>query len=197
MRRHILRFPVYTDQFLMGSSTFNQQQQQPFVQTGFQGPIFQKSNPAPNKNVPRRRRRRRQLNIPPNINFQQQQQIPIIQQQQQIPLVQQQQQIPLVQQQQLPIIQQQQQPLNPTQNPSYYQIPTFPSSAIFQDGQIYPTMDPTFSIQAQISSGPNGNSMYICISDHKCCIILLNFVIYSRNINWSPGKLPAVHSCNT
>ncbi|CAF1590334.1 unnamed protein product, partial [Adineta ricciae] len=169
LRRHILRFPVYTDQFLMGSNTFIQQQQQqpPFVQTGFQGPIFQRSNSAPNKNVPRRRRRRRQLNIPPNINFQQQQQMPLVQQQQQIPLVQQQQQLPIIQQQQqiplvqqqqqLPIVQQQQQPLNPTQNPSYYQIPTFPSSAIFQDGQIYPTMDPTFSIQAQISSGPNGN----------------------------------------
>jgi len=36
-------------------------------------------------------------------------------------------------------------------------MPSFPSSVIFENGQVYPTMDPQFSIQAQISAGPNGN----------------------------------------
>jgi len=162
-------------------------QQPPFIQPGFAGPPLQRSN----KDSPQRqnRRRRRQLNIPPNVNFQQQQPIIPIQQQQQIlPFQQQQQILPIQQQQQqpiLPIQQQQQQPilpiqqqqpilpiqqqqpilpiqqqqLNPTLNPSYYQMPAFPTSAIFQDGQFYPTMDPQFSIQAQISAGPTGNGI--------------------------------------
>jgi hypothetical protein len=61
------------------------------------------------------------------------------------------------QQQQLPnqqVLLTQQQQFNPINNP----ISSFPSSAIFQDGQVYPTMDPQFSIQAQVSAGPNGNS---------------------------------------
>ncbi|UJR14861.1 hypothetical protein I4U23_001846 [Adineta vaga] len=168
LRRHILRFPVYTDQLLTMSNAYipQQQQQQPYIQQGYQVPLYQRSGAVPNKKLPRRRRRRRQLNVPPNMNYQQQQQqmfpsqplLPNDQQQQMFPSQpslpndQQQQILP---NQQLPMMQQQ--PLNPTQNPNYYQIPTFPSSGIFQDGQIYPTMDPEFSIQAQISSGPNGN----------------------------------------
>jgi len=133
------------------------------------------------------------VKIPPNINFQQQQQILPNQQQQIFPnqqqqifpnqqqqiLPNQQQQIlPNQQQQILPNQQQQilpnqpfvptQQLLNPTLNPSYYQIPAFPSSAIFQDGQFYPTMDPQFSIQAQISPGPNGNGTYTIITYASC-----------------------------
>ncbi|CAF5196341.1 unnamed protein product, partial [Rotaria sp. Silwood1] len=40
---------------------------------------------------------------------------------------------------------------DPNLNPSFNPMPIYPTSAIFQDGQIYPTMDPQFSIQAQIS----------------------------------------------
>ncbi|CAF1122677.1 unnamed protein product [Rotaria sordida] len=98
--------------------------------------------------------------LPPQQFFptqqQQQQQQPILPPQQFFPTQQQQQQ-----QQQQPILPNQQllptQQLNPTLNPNYYQMPPYPASTIFQDGQIYPTMDPQFSIQAQVSSGPNGN----------------------------------------
>jgi hypothetical protein len=85
--------------------------------------------------------RRRQVNIPPNTNFQPQQ----------FP----QQLLPTQQQQLLPnpeILPNQQQPFNP----NYNQM-SFPSSATFQNGQVYPTMDPQFSVQAQVSAGPNGN----------------------------------------
>jgi hypothetical protein len=37
-------------------------------------------------------------------------------------------------------------------------VPIFPSRAIFENGQVYPTLDPQFSIQAQVSGGPNGYS---------------------------------------
>ena len=50
--------------------------QQPFLQPGFSGPQFQRSSPDSNKNKPkhyRQKRQRRQLNMPPNVNFQQQQ----------------------------------------------------------------------------------------------------------------------------
>lgn len=57
-------------------------------------------------------------------------------------------------QQQIPF---QAEQLNPTLNPNYYQMPSYPTSTTFQDGQIYQTMDPQFTIQAQISSGANGN----------------------------------------
>lgn len=110
-----------------------------------------------------------QMQLPQDQQQQQQQMLPaqsmqpnqpyslLPQQQQQ----QQEQQIPLPQQAQPnQQVQLQPQQLNPTLNPSYYQLPSFPSSGIFQDGQIYPTMDPEFSIQAQISSGPTGNGNY-------------------------------------
>ena len=135
-----------------------------------------------------RHRRRRQMNMPfPDQNFQQQQQqqpnlpfqqppmqspeqiLPYQQQQQQQPNLPIQQppmqspeQILPYQQQQQPQVlpfQQQQQQLNPVLNPNYYQLPNYPTSAIFQDGQSYPTMDPNFFIHAQVSSGPTGNSM--------------------------------------
>jgi len=136
------------------------QQQQPFIQSGFnqqqsfQMPQFQRTTSGSDKKQPRRRR---QMNIPPNTNFQPQQ-FP----QQQLPnqpiLPIQQQQLPNqpilpIQQQQLPnqqILPTQQLQFNPTYNP-------MPSSAIFQNGEVYPTMDPQFSIQAQIAAGPNGN----------------------------------------
>ncbi|CAM2714920.1 unnamed protein product [Rotaria socialis] len=57
-------------------------------------------------------------------------------------------------QQLLPSLQDQ---LNPTLNPSYYQMPPIMMSAVFQDGQMYPTMDPQFFIQAQVATGPSGN----------------------------------------
>lgn len=63
------------------------------------------------------------------------------------------------QQQQQQVLPFQQQQLNPVLNPNYYQLPNYPTSAIFQDGQSYPTMDPNFFIQAQVSAGPSGNSM--------------------------------------
>ena len=199
LRRHIIRFPVYTDSLLgmstgantFGSSGFNQAQMVPqYLRSG--------------KKLSRRRRRR-QLNMQPNGNFQGLQQFP---NQQQIPLgqpfipsqsqqqnpsqgmvpnqqllfQQQQQQSPPINNQQLLPMQQEQ--LNPTLNPSYYQLPALPTSGTFQDGQIYPTMDPDFAIQAQISSGPNGNGneqtfvsrslpvlhhlSRTCKAEHKC-----------------------------
>jgi hypothetical protein len=135
---------------------FNQQQQ-------FQMPQFQRAASGSDKKQPRRRR---QVNIPPNINFQPQQ-FP----QQQLPNQQQQilnqqilppQQQPILPNQQQPILPNQQQPILPNQqqpfNPNYNQMTPFPSLAIFQNGETYPTMDPQFTVQAQISAGPNGNS---------------------------------------
>jgi PAX-interacting protein 1 len=151
---------------------FNQQQQ-------FQMPQFQRAASGSDKKQPRRRR---QVNIPPNINFQPQQfpqqQLPNQQQQilnqqilppqqqpilpnQQQPILPNQQQ-PILPNQQQPILPNQQQPILPNQqqpfNPNYNQMNPFPSLAIFQNGETYPTMDPQFTVQAQISAGPNGNS---------------------------------------
>ncbi|CAF4797579.1 unnamed protein product [Rotaria sp. Silwood1] len=151
LRRHIIRFPVYTDQLTTMSNPFVQQQQ-PFIQPGFLPPQFQRSpSSSSNKKLPQRhRRRRRQVNMPTNINFQQQQQIrpsqsmsPTqqqifpMQQQQNLPIQQQmvpaqQQQIYPIQQQQqnLPIQQQQQQPTfsrqQQQQNLPIQQQQTFP-----------------------------------------------------------------------
>ncbi|CAF0817027.1 unnamed protein product [Adineta steineri] len=86
------------------------------------------------------------------LSLQQQQILP--NQQQQILPIQQQQQQQILPSQQLALAQQQ---LNPVLNPSYYQLPNFPTSGMFQNGQTYPTMDPTFSVQAQVTAGPNGN----------------------------------------
>jgi len=147
-------------------------QQQPSF--GYGLPAFQRSAASrSNTNVqqqqqqqPRlpRHRRRRQMNMPfPDQNFQQQQQqqpnLPF----QQPPMQSPEQILPYQQQQQPQVLpfqqQQQQQQLNPVLNPNYYQLPNYPTSAIFQDGQSYPTMDPNFFIHAQVSSGPTGNSM--------------------------------------
>ena len=145
--------------------------QQQFLQPGFGAPQFQRSGSTPNKKLSRRRRRRRQVQVqvPTNINPQQQHMFPpqpvILSQNQQMTINQQQQPLPM-----------QQQSFNPLFNPNYYQMPMFPSSAIFQDGQIYPTMDPQFSIQAQISSGPNGNGIYIRL-------LLVHFPLLKRQVN--------------
>ncbi|CAF3692677.1 unnamed protein product [Rotaria sordida] len=111
---------------------FIPQQQQPFIQNGFnqqklQIPQFQRTSFQSDK---KESRHRRQINIPSNINFQSQQ---------------------LPNQQILPIQQQQQ------LNPNLYQMPSYQSSIIFQNGQTYPTMDPQFSVQAQVSTGSQGN----------------------------------------
>jgi hypothetical protein len=136
------------------------------------------------------------------IQQQQQQQILPVQQQQQILPIQQQQQILPIQQQQqiLPIQQQQQilpaqqQLLNPTLNPSYYQVPLFPQSAIFQDGQVYPTMDSDFSILAQISAGPTGNGTYK-IHDYSLEIVfLMYYLFFSGHTYRSTGEFIALHS---
>lgn len=161
------------------------QQQSPFFQQGYGLSAFPRAASGKNTNLQQRqngRRRRRQINMPlPDQNFQQQPNLPFQQPQIQSPgqiqpYQQQQQQVlpfqqpqmqspeqiqPYQQQQQqqqiLPF--QQQQQLNPALNPSYYQLPNYPTSAIFQDGQFYPTMDPSFSIQAQISTGSTGSGM--------------------------------------
>ncbi|CAF2156365.1 unnamed protein product, partial [Rotaria magnacalcarata] len=157
---------------------FMPQQQQPFMPVGFnqqqfQMPQFQRIGSRPDK---KESRRRRQMNIPSNTNFQSQQfpqqqrlpnqQMQPIQQQQMIPvqqqMIQQQQQAFPDQQHQILPNQQQQQPMLPTQKqqfnpPNYYPTPSYPSSTVFQHGQVYPTMDPQFSVQAQISTGTSGN----------------------------------------
>jgi hypothetical protein len=106
-----------------------------------------------NKKVSRRRRRRRQINMPSNGNFQEQPSMSSYQQmfpgQSYMPS-----QDMSLNQQYFPSAQEQ---LNPALNPSYYQMPATPTSAIFQHGQVYATMDPQFFIQVQISSGSNGN----------------------------------------
>jgi hypothetical protein len=95
-----------------------------------------------------------QQNILPNQQQQQQQQIfPSVQQN---VLPNQQQIFPNVQQNLLPT---QQPQMFPSQsNLDSNTMPVYPSQSLFQHGQIYPTMDPQFSVQAQTSIGPNGNS---------------------------------------
>ncbi|CAF3799049.1 unnamed protein product [Rotaria sp. Silwood1] len=125
-------------------------QQQPFIQGGFnqqqqfQMPPFQRIGSRLDKKEPRRRR---QINIASNTNFQSQQYSQQQMPNQPILPVQQQ----SSKQQMLPFQQQQQ------FNPNPYQMPSYQSSANFQHGQIYPTMDPQYSIQAQISTGVQGN----------------------------------------
>ena len=159
-----------------GSSYFAQQsmfqngQQQSFGQTGFnqwqpsQIPQFQRTGTGINKKLPRRRRRRRQqANLSPNTNYQQKQ----FPQQQMLnqPMLPNQQILPNQQQQMLPIQQQQillnqQQPMLSNQqqqpNPNLYQTSSYPTSATFQNGQTYPTLDPQFTLQAQVSAGTRG-----------------------------------------
>ena len=112
--------------------------------------------PRSNKKVSRRRRRRRrQMNMPINGNFQPDlSQIPNQQMYPDTSYMQSPTQQFYPSQQQLPI---QAEQLNPTLNANYYQMPSYPTSAIFQDGQVYQTMDPQFTIQVQISAGSNGN----------------------------------------
>ena len=149
--------PLHEQPFFRGG--FNQQQQ-------FRMPHFQQS---PAKVDRKDSRYRRQMNVLPNSNFQSQpfaqqplpnQQILPIQQQQIQPIQQQQQIQPTLQQPQ--ILQDQQYQMLPTQqqqlNPNPYPTPMYPSLAIFQNGQVYPTLDPRFFVQAQISSGAKGNS---------------------------------------
>jgi len=152
--------PINSQQNLYQTGQRNQFLQQQFQRTG---PISDKTP-----------RHRRQMNVPPNTNFQMQQQIPFNpQQQQQLPVPQ---QMPFnpqeqqLQQQQLsaqpivPIQQQPQQMPMPTQpilqaqQPGLNPMASLPTSAIFQNGQVYPTMDPQFNVQAQVASGPSGNS---------------------------------------
>ena len=167
-------------------SMFQNGQQQSFGQTGFnqwqpsQIPQFQRTGTGINKKLPRRRRRRRQqANLSPNTNYQQkqfpQQQMlnqPVLPNQQILPNHppqmlpnQQQQMLPNQQQQMLPIQQQQillnqQQPMLSNQqqqpNPNLYQTSSYPTSATFQNGQTYPTLDPQFTLQAQVSAGTRG-----------------------------------------
>jgi hypothetical protein len=132
--------------------------------------------------------------------IQQQQQILPIQQQQQILPIQQQQQILPIQQQQPQILPNQQllpnlQQLNPTLNPNYYQMSMFPSSAIFQNGQSYPTMDPQFYVQAQISPGPSGNGIYkIILRSFYFYNLFIIYFYLSGVINWSTRKFFTIHS---
>ena len=152
--------PINSQQNLYQTGQRNQFLQQQFQRTG---PISDKTP-----------RHRRQMNVPPNTNFQMQQQIPFNpQQQQQLPVPQ---QMPFnpqeqqLQQQQLsaqpivPIQQQPQQmpvptqPILQAQQPGLNPMASLPTSAIFQNGQVYPTMDPQFNVQAQVASGPSGNS---------------------------------------
>jgi hypothetical protein len=176
------------------------QQQQPFLQPGFnqqqqqfQMPQFQRAASGADKKLPRRRR---QMNLPSNPNFQQQKQ----QQQQQFP----QQQLPG--QQMMPTQQQQllnqqilpnQQQMLPTQqqqlDPNHYQMSPPPSSSspavmTFQNGQTYPTLDPQFSVQAQVSPGTRGAGK----SDINRRIAL-NLLDCSCDAHWSYHELVAVH----
>jgi hypothetical protein len=171
----MIRFPVYTDSMMRTTTSSNN-----FAGSGFNQPSMVPEYFRSGKKLSRRRRRR-QLNMQQNGNFQGLQQFPNQQQQMSMgqPFIspqsqqmmppqemlpnqqfqqqqqQQQQQPQLINNQQLLPMQQDQ--LNPTLNPSYYQMPLLPTSGIFQDGQVYPTMDPEFTIQAQIAAGPNGN----------------------------------------
>ncbi|CAF4181530.1 unnamed protein product [Rotaria sp. Silwood2] len=176
LRRHILQLPVYTDEsisppivpnsfaqqntyqtglqqqeqtlipqqqqqpFIPQQSLIPQQQQpfipqqqHPFIPGGFnqqQQPQFQfpQFQRTGSRSDKKKPRRRRQINTPSNTNFQSQQYSP----------------------KQYPNQQQQ-------QNPNYYPMFSHQPSTIFQNDQIYPTMDPQYSIQAQISSGAQGN----------------------------------------
>lgn len=101
--------------------------------------------------------------IPQNMNQMGQQEQPFVPSQQQpfIPQQQQQYQMPVFQR--APFRLDSKEPrrrrqLNMPPNPNFYPNPSYSSSGIFQNGQIYPTMDPQFSVQAQISSGANGDS---------------------------------------
>ncbi|CAF4046657.1 unnamed protein product [Adineta steineri] len=124
----------------------NQQQQQQFPQQ--QLPNTQQQLPNQQKQYLQQQLPNLQHQLPnqqilPIQQQQQQQQFP----QQQLPNPQQQ----LPNQQILPIQQQQQQI-----DPNYYQMPSS-SLAVFQNGQVYPTMDPQYTVQAQVSPGTRGN----------------------------------------
>ncbi|CAF0877364.1 unnamed protein product [Adineta ricciae] len=178
LRRHIIPFPIYVEPQISnigGSNYFTQQsmfqngQQQSFGQAGFnqrqpsQIPQFQRTGPGIDKKLPRRRRRRQQqANLSPNTNYQQkqfpQQQMlnqPLLPNQQILPnhppqmLPNQQQQMLLNQQQQILLNQQQ-------SNPNFYQTSSYPTSATFQNDQTYPTLDPQFTLRAQVSAGTRG-----------------------------------------
>ncbi|CAF1215108.1 unnamed protein product, partial [Didymodactylos carnosus] len=167
LRRHILRLPVYTGQMPSNaqSGQFYNQMQQPF-----QNPPF-RSGQLPNRQQYQPRRKRRQLQVNPNINPQFQQPGFLPQQGQQQGFIQNPSQgypqIPVqggqeLFQQQPNNLPQGSQQLPPVQFPvnagnPYQQSPMYQSYAIFQDGQTYQTYDQSFTIQAQVSYGPNGN----------------------------------------
>ncbi|CAF3466569.1 unnamed protein product [Rotaria socialis] len=130
-------------------------------------------------------------------NQQQQQIFPNQQQQQIFPNQQQQQTFPNQQQQILPI-QQQQQPMLPTQKqqfnpPNYYPTPSYPSSTIFQHGQVYPTMDPQFSVQAQISTGANGNIVSLVGRTTNSLPFTATILNSESNIRVKNGVMHVVH----
>lgn len=151
---------------------FNQQQ--------FQMPQFQRTGSMPDKKVSRYRR---QMSISPNANFPSQQypqqQLP----NQQIPPIQQPQTIPFQQQQ--PVLPPQTQPFTP----NFYPMPSYPSATTFQHGQQYPTMDPQFSVQAQISSGASGNSKKFSMN-----LWLLRWFYFSYITYWSNSEFFTIHS---
>ncbi|CAF4476724.1 unnamed protein product, partial [Rotaria sp. Silwood2] len=160
LRRHILRFPVYTDQLSTMSNPFSQQQsfmvpQQPFIPPGYPAPQFQRAASSSNKKQPQRhRRRRRQLNMPSNINFQQQQNFPIQQQQPQtFPGQQQQQNLPIQQQQTFSRQQQKQMlPVEQQTFPMQQQQQNFPrqqqqQNFPIQQQQTLPNQQQTFPMQ--------------------------------------------------